>query len=68
MMDRHFRAYKSMAFIRIAQEQLIDVYLKHKIFSIVHFYVGQEAVDAGVCDALGPKDKVLGNHRSHGHY
>ena len=36
--------------------------------SFIHFYVGQEAVAVGVCSALRPEDKVLGNHRSHGHY
>ena len=35
---------------------------------MVHFYVGEEASAVGVCEALGADDKVLGNHRSHGHY
>ena len=35
---------------------------------MVHFYIGQEAVAVGVCDALGEEDMVMGNHRSHGHY
>ncbi len=44
------------------------MYMRDKIMSFVHFYVGQEAVAVGVCDALKKEDKVLGNHRSHGHY
>lgn len=57
-----------MFLIRVAEEELVKVYLKHKIMSFVHFYIGQEAVAVGVCDALQKDDKALGNHRSHGHY
>lgn len=57
-----------MFFIRTAEQAIADLYLKNKIMSFVHFYVGQEAVAVGVCDALKKDDKVLGNHRSHGHY
>src|SRR5581483_8124931 len=33
----------------------------------VHFYVGQEAVAAGVCTALRPTDWIASTHRGHGH-
>jgi len=62
------QAYKKMFLIRTVEEEIAALYLKEKIMSFVHFYVGQEAVAVGVCDALGANDKVLGNHRSHGHY
>lgn len=62
------RAYKRMLSIRVAQEELVKLYMEKKIFSMVHFYIGQEAVAVGVCDALQKGDKVMGNHRSHGHY
>jgi|GEM_PF-139448 len=61
-------AYTRMLFLRIAEQELVKLYIDKKLFSMVHFYVGQEAVAVGVCDALKPEDKVLGNHRSHGHY
>jgi len=57
-----------MMLIRAAEQGIADLYLKNKIMSFVHFYVGQEAVAVGVCDALKREDRVLGNHRSHGHY
>jgi acetoin:2,6-dichlorophenolindophenol oxidoreductase subunit alpha len=57
-----------MFLIRTAEQEIANLYLKEKIMSFVHFYIGQEAVAVGVCDALHPEDKVLGNHRSHGHY
>lgn len=57
-----------MVLIRTAGQELVDFYLKNKIMSMVHFYIGQEAVAVGVCDALEKDDRALGNHRSHGHY
>ncbi len=62
------RAFERMYLIRRAEEQIADLYLKNKIMSFVHFYIGQEAVAVGVCDSLKKEDKVFGNHRSHGHY
>lgn len=61
-------AYKRMLYVRVAQQELVQHYLDKKVFSMVHFYVGQEAVAVGVCDALLKDDSVMGNHRSHGHY
>lgn len=63
-----FAAYKKMLLIRIAEQKIAELYLKNKIMSFVHFYVGQEAVAVGVADSLKKGDKMLGNHRSHGHY
>jgi TPP-dependent pyruvate/acetoin dehydrogenase alpha subunit len=60
--------YKKMFLIRTAEEQIATYYLKNKIMSLVHFYTGQEAIAVGVCDALKKDDRVMGNHRSHGHY
>ena len=62
------QAYKKMLLIRIAEQEIANLYLQNKIMSFVHFCVGQEAVAVGVCDALKKEDRVLGNHRSHGHY
>jgi len=33
-----------------------------------HLSIGQEAIAAGVCAALGAEDTIWGGHRSHGHY
>jgi TPP-dependent pyruvate/acetoin dehydrogenase alpha subunit len=62
------RGYQTMLLTRHLEQQLVDYYLKNKVFSFVHFYIGQEAVAAGVCNALRPEDGAMGNHRSHGHY
>lgn len=61
-------AYRRMLKLRVASEELVKHYLDKKVFSMVHFYVGQEAVATGVCDALGEGDQVMSTHRPHGHY
>lgn len=60
--------FTRMARIRVAEEEIANLYLREKIMSFVHFYVGQEAVAVGVSDTLTKEDHALGNHRSHGHY
>jgi pyruvate dehydrogenase E1 component alpha subunit len=61
-------AYRSMFKVRSAEKAIADYYFNNKIFSFVHFYIGQEAVAVGVSAALNSEDRVYGNHRSHGHY
>lgn len=39
----------------------------NEIPGTVHLYIGQEAVAAGVCTALGRDDLVTSTHRGHGH-
>ncbi len=67
-MSTRLDAFTRMARLRVAEEELANLYLRDKIMSFVHFYVGQEAVAVGVSDALKEGDHALGNHRSHGHY
>ena len=61
-------AYKKIYSIRKAEEVIAEYYYNNKIFSFVHFYIGQEAVAVGVCENLTSDDRLFGNHRSHGHY
>ena len=61
-------AYKKIYSIRKAEEIIAEYYYNNKIFSFVHFYIGQEAVAVGVCENLTSDDRLFGNHRSHGHY
>lgn len=67
-LDSLLKIYKNLFIIRSAEQEMAKYYIENKIFSIVHFYVGQEAIATGVCDNLSDGDKVLSNHRSHGHY
>ncbi len=67
-MNTRLEIFKRMVLLRIVEEELAKLFLRDKIMSFVHFYVGQEAVAVGVSNALTPADRALGNHRSHGHY
>lgn len=54
--------------IRRIEEALADRYAEQEMRCPMHLCIGQEAISAGVCDALLPADKVFSNHRAHGHY
>ena len=54
--------------IRLAEQKVTDLYPSDKIQSPVHLSIGQEAVSAGVCLALGPSNRIYGTYRSHGIY
>jgi pyruvate dehydrogenase E1 component alpha subunit len=60
--------YKSMVRIRIAETLAAEYYIRNKIFSFVHFCIGQELAPAAIGQILSPTDRVFGNHRSHGHF
>ena len=60
--------YRTMIRIRLCEESFVEPILKRDVICPVHLYSGQEAIAAGVCAALKPRDYVFGNHRSHGHY
>ena len=62
------RMYETMVRIRVAEERIADLVEAKEIGCPCHLYIGQEAIAAGVCEALTPQDYVWGGHRSHGHY
>lgn len=60
--------YQKMLTIRLAELEIVKIYPTDKIQSPVHLSIGQEAVAAGVCCALGQKDRIYGTYRGHGIY
>ncbi len=60
--------YRTMLLIRRSEEKIQQHYPEDEMKSPVHLYIGQEAVAAGVCDALHAGDGVVGTYRSHGIY
>ncbi len=58
--------YQCMLKIRLVEEKITELYPTDKIQSPIHLSIGQEAVAAGVCHALGPADRIFGTYRSHG--
>lgn len=67
-LDTVVRLYKSVYRIRRTEETLADLYKQQEMRTPTHFGVGQEAVAAGVCEALRSNDVVYTHHRSHNHY
>jgi acetoin:2,6-dichlorophenolindophenol oxidoreductase subunit alpha len=59
--------YGTMVKIRLFEERVIDLYARGLIPGLAHLYIGEEAIAAGVCAALGEKDYITSTHRGHGH-
>jgi acetoin:2,6-dichlorophenolindophenol oxidoreductase subunit alpha len=53
--------------IRRFEEKVKDLYAKQLIRGVVHLYIGEEAVAAGVCANLRDDDYITSTHRGHGH-
>jgi len=61
------RLYRVMLTIRRFEERVVIDYHSGAIPGIVHSYIGQEAVATGVCTNLRLDDRIISNHRGHGH-
>src|SRR5512143_1329954 len=59
--------YTKMLTIRRFEERAVLEYSKGAIPGIIHSYIGQEAVAVGVCEHLRTDDRIVSNHRGHGH-
>jgi acetoin:2,6-dichlorophenolindophenol oxidoreductase subunit alpha len=59
--------YTKMLFIRRFEERAIQEHGEGHIPGLIHSYIGQEAVAVGVCAHLTMKDRIVSNHRGHGH-
>lgn len=68
MSDRALQLFHSMLRIRRVEEALAERYAEQEMRCPMHLCIGQEAIAAGVCAALGNEDRVFSNHRAHGHY
>jgi pyruvate dehydrogenase E1 component alpha subunit len=53
--------------IRRFEERCVELYSATKIRGFLHLYIGEEAVAAGVMQALTPDDAVVATYREHGH-
>ena len=59
--------YTTMLRIRRFEEHVAKEVLDGHIPGFAHSCIGQEAVATGVCHHLTIKDKIVSNHRGHGH-
>ena len=68
-MDRETMQHmlRDMLLSRAFEERAAEEYSKGNIVGFLHLYPGEEAVAAGVINALGPSDYVVSNYREHAH-
>src|SRR5215210_2177220 len=65
--DQAIEMYRQMVMIRRFEELALKLRLDDRIHGVVHPYIGQEAIATGVCANLRPTDRIVSNHRGHGH-
>ena len=58
---------RAMLRVRRFEERCAELYQQEKIRGFLHLYIGEEAVAAGVLQALGAEDAVVATYREHGH-
>jgi pyruvate dehydrogenase E1 component alpha subunit len=59
--------YRQMVLIRHFEELALQLRGEGRIHGVVHPYSGQEAIAVGVCANLRRSDRIVSNHRGHGH-
>jgi TPP-dependent pyruvate/acetoin dehydrogenase alpha subunit len=64
----HADLYKKVYLIRRAEQGIIENYASDAMKTPMHMSRGEEALVAGVCEAVGKKGQVLGTYRSHALY
>ena len=59
--------FRRMAAMRAFDEACMDALRRKAIHGELHIGIGQEAVGAGIAEALRPEDAVVSTHRNHFH-
>ena len=59
--------YRKMLTIRRFEERAIKELEAGNVYGFIHSYIGQEAIAVGVCAHLRIDDRIVSNHRGHGH-
>jgi acetoin:2,6-dichlorophenolindophenol oxidoreductase subunit alpha len=65
--DACIEMYRQMVLIRHFEELALELRHAGQIHGVVHPYSGQEAIAVGVCANLRITDRIVSNHRGHGH-
>ena len=65
--SRSVELYRQMTLIRRFEERALELRKDGRIYGVVHPYIGEEAIAVGVCANLRPSDRIVSNHRGHGH-
>lgn len=65
--DARLKALNTMTTIRLAEEEIQNLFMANLVRGTTHLAIGQEACSAGVAQALRPGDSVTCTYRGHGH-
>ncbi len=60
--------YRGMYLTRSAEKAIQALYFENDMKTPMHMSMGAEAIEAGICAALGKDDRLFGTYRSHGLY
>lgn len=61
------RMYRNIYATRRFELKCIELYRLGLIRGYLHPYLGQEAIAAGACEAIGGEGTIVSTHRGHGH-
>lgn len=64
----NLKLYQKLYLARKAEESICAHYAEDEMKTPMHMSMGEEAIAAGVCSALGPDDQVFATYRSHAIY
>ena len=65
--EEMIKMYTTMLTIRRFEERVAEEFHNGAFPGVVHSYIGQEAIAAGICANLRIDDRIVSNHRGHGH-
>lgn len=65
--ETYVRWYREMLLMRRFEEKCGHLYIQQKFGGFCHLYIGQEAILAGMTEAIKPTDKVITAYRDHAH-
>ena len=65
--DVYLKWYKDMLLARKFEEKTGQLYIQQKFGGFCHLYIGQEALIAGLTEAMVEGDKVITAYRDHAH-
>lgn len=65
--ETYVKWYRDMLLMRKFEEKCGQLYIQQKFGGFCHLYIGQEAILAGMVEAIRPTDRVITAYRDHAH-
>jgi pyruvate dehydrogenase E1 component alpha subunit len=65
--ETYIKWHRDMLLMRRFEERCGHLYIQQKFGGFCHLYIGQEAILAGMVEAIRPNDRVITAYRDHAH-